>query len=208
MGYYRDLKKISIKKYKRILNKMDLLPSWSILENDIDKNLDLIKKQNIHNLEELVMVLKTKNKLEDFSLKSGLSIQYLNVLRRVVNGYRPKPNRIIDFPNINENVVKGLATIGIKNTLQLYDKVLVSKQRKELSKQTGVPLKQITELTRLTDLSRIKWVNHTFAHVLLESGYRSAQEVANANYEEMYERIRKLNAERNFYKGNMTNIAV
>lgn len=47
MGYYIDLKKISINNYKKILKTADLLPSWKVLEKDIDKNLNSIKKQNI-----------------------------------------------------------------------------------------------------------------------------------------------------------------
>ena len=52
MGYYIDLKSISIDKYKIILKTTELIPSWKVLEEDIDKNLDIIKKQHIENLDE------------------------------------------------------------------------------------------------------------------------------------------------------------
>ncbi len=44
MGYYIDLRSISIDKYKEILKATELIPSWKILGKDIDKNLDIIKK--------------------------------------------------------------------------------------------------------------------------------------------------------------------
>ena len=203
MGYYVDLKKMSIDKYRNTLKSTNLLPSWKILALNIDKNLEAIKQQNIHNLNELLEALKTKNKLQEFSTKSGLSVEYLTVLRRVVNGYLPKPNRIMDFPGIAESVVNSLKSIGIKNTLNLYNKVLTPKQRTDLSNQTGIPQEEINELTRLCDISRVKWVNHTFAFVLFKSGYRSAEEIANADYKEMYENIKKLNSEQHIYKGNI-----
>lgn len=56
MGYYVDLKSISIDQYKNILKAADLLPSWKILGNNIEENLDAVKKLNIRNLYELLKV--------------------------------------------------------------------------------------------------------------------------------------------------------
>ena len=44
MGYYIDLKSISIDTYKEILQTTELIPSWKVLKENIDKNLDVIKK--------------------------------------------------------------------------------------------------------------------------------------------------------------------
>jgi hypothetical protein len=46
-------------------------------------------------------------------------------------------------------------------------------------------------------------VNHTFAYVLLEAGYETVKIVADADYKEMYIKIKKLNKEREFYKGSI-----
>ncbi len=58
-------------------------------------------------------------------------------------------------------------------------------------------------LTKLTDLSRIRWVNHTFAFVLLESGYDTAEKVSNADYQELYETVKQLNKEREIYNAHI-----
>ena len=107
MGYYIDLKSITIDQYKEILRNTELIPSWKILEEDIDKNLDMIKKHNIKNLDELLIALKDKTKIQEFSRQSGLPSNYLEVLKRVLNGYRQKPNRIKDFLCISEDIHKG-----------------------------------------------------------------------------------------------------
>ena len=203
MGYYIDLKKISISKYKKILKTADLLPSWKILEKNIDKNLYIIKKQNIENLDELLKALKDKSKLKNFSKQSGLSENYLAVLKRVVNGYLPRPNRIKDFVCISEDTTLKLENLGIKNTFQLYKEILTEKNRDELSNKTGISRNEIIRLAKLTDLSRIRWVNHTFAYVLLEAGFDTAEKVANADFKNMYVTIKKLNKEKNLYKGNI-----
>lgn len=203
MSYYIDLSKISIDEYKEILKSADLIPSWMILKENIDKNLDLIKKQNVLNLEQLQSVIKDKTKIQEFAKQSSLPEEYLTILRRVINGYHPKPNRIKDFPNITQEIISKLEELKIKNTIHLYEQVLTQEKRNELSKKTGIDKVEIVKLTKLTDLSRIRWVNHTFAFVLLEAGYDTAQKVATADYNQMYEKIINLNKERELYKGNI-----
>ncbi len=203
MGYYIDLKSISIDKYKEILKTAELIPSWKVLENDIDKNLDIIKKNNIENLDEILTVLKDKDKIREFSKKSGLSEDYLSVLKRVINGYRQKPNRIKDFSCITEDTVIKLEKVGIKNTLKLYDMILTEEKRNLLSNKTGISRDEIIKLTKLTDLSRIRWVNHTFAYVLSEAGYDTVEKVANADYQELYKAVKQLNEEREIYQAHI-----
>jgi hypothetical protein len=203
MGYSIDLKNISIDKYKEILKSAELIPSWKDLEKDIDKNLNIIKKKNIKNLDELLIALKDKDRIREFSKQSGLPENYLAVLKRVVNGYRRKPNRIKDFPCISENIVHKLEKIGIKNTMRLYGEVLTSAKRNELSRKIGLGDNEIMVLTKLTDLSRIRWVNHTFAYVLLEAGYDTAKKVASTDYQELYETVKQLNKEREIYNAHI-----
>lgn len=203
MGYYIDLKRISIDKYKEILRSADLIPSWMILKENIDNNLDIIKSYNIQNLDELIKKIKNKDKIQEFAKQSCLPENYLSILRRVINGYQPKPNKIKDFPCITEDIAKKFEVIGFKNTLHLYEEILTTQKRKELSKKTGIAKDEIMKLAKLTDLSRIRWVNHTFAYLLLEAGYDTAKKVADADYIKMYEKIKQLNKERELYKGNI-----
>lgn len=203
MGYYIDLKSISINKYKEILKAADLIPSRMILKENINKNLDSIKTHHILNIDELQKALKDKSKLSDLSKQFDIPERYLEVLRAEINGCLQKPNRIKDFMCIDENIVRKLENIGIKNTFKLYEEVLTIKKRNELSKKTGICDNEILILTKLADLSRIRWVNHTFAYVLLESGYDTAEKVANADYQELYETVKQLNKERKIYNAHI-----
>jgi hypothetical protein len=203
MGYYIDLKSISIDKYKEILKTVELIPSWKILGSDIDKNLDSIKKNNIKNLDELLITLKDKDKVQEFSKQSGLQEDYLAVLKRVVNGYRQKPNRIKDFTCVTEDTIVKLEKVGIKDTLKLYDVILTDEKRKALLNKTGINKDELMKLAKLTDLSRIRWVNHTFAYVLLEAGYDTAEKVASADYQELYQTVKQLNEERKIYNAHI-----
>jgi len=203
MGYYIDLKSISIDSYKDILKASDLLPSRNVLKDNIENNFKSIKKQKVLNLEELLNRLKDKKRLQDFSKLSGVSESYLTILIREIKSIQPKPNKLKDFPGVTNDVTAKLEKIGIINTFQLFEKVLTAEARIELSKQTGIVEKDVLGLAMLTDLSRIRWVNHTFAYVLLEASYDSVKKIASADYKEVYEKVKKLNEERKIYKGNI-----
>ena len=203
MGYYIDLERISVDDYKTMLKTADLIPSWRVVQDHLDEYLDIVKQHNVQNVAELKQALKTKSHVRKFSQQSGLPEQYIAVLRRVTNGYHPKPNRIRDFPCLAEEIVVKLDTAGIKNTLQLYPEIVTAKKRSELAERTRIDTQDIMTLTKLTDLSRIRWVNHTFAYVLLEAGYDTAKKVAQAEYHDLYDTIRQLNRERALYIGNI-----
>lgn len=203
MGYYVDLKSITIDEYKNVLKSTELIPSWKVLEENIDKNLDVIKKHNIKNLHELIIILKDKKDIELFSKKSGLSEKYLEVLKRVINGYKQKPNRIKDFSCVAEDTIMKLEKLGIKNTLNLYEMILTAEKRNEFSRNTGISESEILKLTKLTDLSRIRWVNHTFAYVLFKSDYDTVDKVAKADCKKLYTTIKKLNEERKIYNAHI-----
>lgn len=203
MGYYIDLERISLENYKEILKSADLLPSRLVLKDNIDDNFNRLKKENIQNVDELRNALKNKTKIHDFSNQSGISEDYLRILIREVNSYRQKPNKLKDFPGIAGDVISKLEDLGISNTLQLFNKILTVQSRNELSKQTGISENELLYLAKLTDLSRIRWVNHTFAYVLLEAKYETAKKVSEADYNELYEAVKKLNEEKKIYKGHI-----
>jgi len=203
MGYYINISDISIDQLKEILHHADLLPSRHILKENIDARLDVIKGQNISNVEALQKSLSSNKKLQEFSKLSGLEEGYLKILVREINSYQPKPNKIKDFPNIDLTVVSKLEVEGINNTFQLYSRVLNREGRIELAKKVELDINEIDRLTKLADLSRIRWVNHTFAYVLLEAGYGTAEKVASADYKELYNTVIAMNEERKLYKGHI-----
>lgn len=203
MSYYIDLNNISLDEYSKILKSADLLPSRKMLLENVDRNLESIKKQGVKNLADLLSALKNKNKLQAFAEQSGVPEDYLAVLNREIKGYLPKPNKLKDFPGLNKEMILKLEEIGITNTLKLYDKVLTPQKRKELAQALGIPKSEILQLTKLTDLSRIKWVNHTFANVLYLAGFDMLEKVASADYHNLYEKVKKLNEQQHLYKGHI-----
>ena len=203
MGYDIDLKQISLGQYKNILKTADLLPSRIILKDNAEVIFSILQKQNIPNLHDLMKALNSKQKLHEFSSKNRIDINYLTILVRELKSYRRKPNFFRDIPSLSQTLVTKLEMAGYNNTRQLFGKILTPANRRELAKQLRVQEKVILKLAKLTDLSRIRWVNHTFAYVLYEAEYDTTEKVAQAESQKLYDDIKELNIKQKIYKGHI-----
>ena len=198
MGYYIDLSKITINDYRKKLEKSDLLPSRMILKEDLENHFKLLASCGIKNLADLQCVLGTKKKIQEFSVMVGLPEEYLIVLIREVNSFHPSPNKIKDFPGILKDVILKLEKEGIKDTFKLFDKIVTVKSRKAFAIITGINDRAILELTKLTDLSRIKWIGVIFARFIYDSGYDTVQKIAKSDYVKLHEIMVQINKEKKY----------
>jgi len=203
MGYYIDLEKITIDDYKAKLESAYLPPSRLILKEKLDERFGYFKNFGIKNVKELIQLLKKKDKFAELSKVDCLTGDYLTILLRELNSMLPKPNKIADFTGIATETVEKLEKIGIKNTEKLYNRVITKTDRQELTDFTGISNKDILELSKLTDLSRIKWVGVTFARMLYDSGIDTVEKASKTDPVDLHARINELNKEKNIYKGQI-----
>ncbi len=203
MGYYIDLEKLTIDSYRTNLESAYLPPSRRVLKERLDERFGYFKGIGIKNVHELIRLLKKKDSLAELSKQECFSGDYLIILLRELNSMLPKPNRIADFAGISKETLAGLEKIGINTTEKLYDKVKKKSDRQKLVESTGIDDKAIMELTKLTDLSRIKWVGVTFARMLYELGVDTAEKASKSDPVELHAKINKLNKENGFYKGQI-----
>jgi hypothetical protein len=174
-----------------------------VLKERIDERFDYFKRIGVKNIKELIHLLKKKDKLIELSMIECFSGDYLVILLRELNSIHPKPNKIGEFIGIAPEKVKKLEKAGIKNTEHLYEKVLTPDNRKKLAKEIDISDKEILELTKLADLSRIKWVGATFARMLYDIGIDTAEKATKADYIELHKMINQANKERNYFKGQI-----
>lgn len=203
MGYYVDLRKITIEDYQKKLEYAYLPPSRMVLKEKLDERFGYFKNIGIKNIKELIQLLKKKDKFTELSKVNCLSGDYLTILLRELNSTLPKPNKIADFIWISKNTIDELAKTGIINTEKLYDKVLTKIDRQKLSDSTGIDYTEILELTKLTDLSRIKWVGVTYAQMLYDLGLDTVEKVSKADPIDLHKRINQRIKEHNIFKGGI-----
>ena len=172
-----------------------------MLQENIDERFDYLEQNGIENLQQLKQALKTKKAVLSFAQNTGLPVDYLTLLRREVNSYQPKPINLKDFPGVNQDTAQKLEQIGIKSTKQLFERVITPEDRARLVNQTQIAPADILELTKLTDVARLKWVGPKFARLLVKSKYDTAEKAINSNYADLYQTLVQTNEAKGIYKG-------
>ncbi|MCK7514823.1 MAG: DUF4332 domain-containing protein [Desulfobacterales bacterium] len=131
--------------------------------------------------------------------RTGIPEDYLVVLRRTVEAFRPKPVRLRDYPGIDPGAVAALETAGIRESSELWEAAREDRGAVSAAR-TGLPAARIEEFFHLSDLSRIPYVGATYARAILEAGCRSVGEVARADPEVLDAAIQAANVRLNLYK--------
>jgi len=203
MGYYIDLEKIEIDDYRTKLESAYLPPSRMILKDKLDERFGYFKSIGIMNVKGLLLILKKKDKFAKLSKVDCLSDDYLTILLRELNSILPKANKISDFTTTSKKMISELEKIGIKNTEKLYAKVITKSDRQRLADSIGIDYSEVLELTKLTDLSRIKWVGVTYAQMLYELRVDTLEKVSNADPIELHTNINQLIKEKSIFKGSI-----
>lgn len=203
MAYYLDLKSISLDAYKEKLKKAYLPPSRSMLRERLEERFAVFQQTGLQNLKELQDCLRNKKNKDKLAAIECLSGDYLLILLRELNSMLPKPNKIRDFSGLAAHIIEKLENAGIKDTFKLFEKVKTISSRNTFADALGISHQEILELTKLTDLSRIKWTGVTFARVLYDLGIDTVERAANANPEELHARINQVNKEKAIFKGHI-----
>ena len=203
MGYYIDLEKITIDDYRTKLESSYLPPSRIILKDKSEERFGYFKSIGIKNVKGLIQLLKKKDKIAELSKIDCLSGDFLTILLRELNSTLPKPNKIAEFSEIAKDTISNLEKIGITNTEKLYNKIIKKSDRQKLADSTGIDQRVILKLTKLADLSRIKWVGVSYAQMLYDLGADTVEKVSKSDPIDLHERINQMIKEKNIFKGSI-----
>jgi hypothetical protein len=202
--YYIDLSQISLAQFQERLETQELLPGRRILQEHIATRFRALAGMGISNLQELHEALKTKKRLSQFAQESGLSLEYLTILRREVNSYRPSPVTLSAFPGVDEDCVARLTAVTIKNSRHLFNQTCTAGQQTDLSQQTGIGVETLHELIALSDLVRISGVGPVFARMLYDVGVKSSAALAEAQAAPLFSQLCDLNKAKTYTKAAFT----
>jgi hypothetical protein len=187
MRYNLDLNCFSVKEYKILLKNQNLLPGRRILLQDIDKNFSSFENHGINTVAHLKFFLSTPQKIEAFATGTGISCDYLIILKREIGSLEQKPVLIDNFPGINASLVSELNVAGIKNSKDYFESGRSDSD----------------ELFSLCNLVRINGVGAIAAKAFYDAGYKSVSDVAYADAAVMLEKLTNINKARQYYKANL-----
>ncbi len=152
-----------------------MIPSRQILKDNLKANFDILRMSEIDNIADLSGILKSKTKIDAFAEATGLSSEYLTLLRREANSYFPSPVKLSRFIGVDEILVSRLEGHGIKTSKQLFELVANRDQYAVFLRTSGFTQRELSELISLSDLSRLYGVGPAFAGMLFEAGLDSVQ---------------------------------
>lgn len=198
--YYIDLSKISLNEFQNRLEEGPILPSRTILGENIQENFEILRSGGVKNLLDIEYLLKSKKKVGNFSEKSGVSVEYLTILRREVGSYISKPFPLSKIPDLEPAHVEKLAQHKIRTTLDLFERGKNPDSRKTLSKDTRVPPDVLLEMIKLSDLARINGVGPIFARTWYLSGVDTVEKVASTDPEIILQKLFTIYKEQGFSK--------
>lgn len=187
MKYNMDLNCISINDYKTLLKSSNLLPGRRILLRNIDDNFSEFENRGLENVADLKKALSSPQKIASLSTDSGISEDYLIILKREMGSLEQKPVPIADYPGLDPSLISALKEAGVKTSKDYFESGRNDSE----------------ELYCLCDLVRINGVGAVAAKVFYEAGYKSVPDVAYADAAVMLERVTNINKAKNYYKANL-----
>lgn len=204
--YHIDLEQFTLDQFRQDLETGRLLPSEAVLAEKLAERFTVLSAIGIENLRDLAAGLSTKKKRERFAQESGLPIGFLTVLRRRVNSYEPRPIPLAKLPGIDPGHIGRLASVGIKDTMRLFDCAKDELDRAQLARQTEVPDDVLLELLKLSDVARAPYVGPAFARLLIESGVDTIARLAAQSPESLRERLVATKHETGVYRASIPGV--
>lgn len=178
MSYSIELKRITINQYRDMLKTKDLLPSRKMLLDDIDSVFGKMESAGFRDAEGLYKALGSPKKLESLSQSTGISADYLTLLKRELGGLIAKIVPLAQFPELEPATTERLTAKSIKNSKDVYDATEGFINNGRLCDIAGLSREQAKEVSALCDFVRINGVAALSAHIFYAAGYGSLKEIA------------------------------
>ena len=201
-SYHINLKEISLDQFRQTLKQAELIPSRRILKEQIDQRFERLQAQGISNLKDLLSAAKNAKKIAVLSNNTGLSEEYLTILRREVNALIPQPKNLRDYPGIEPAVIEKLGKRGIRNSKQLFLAARNKQERIQLSQAADIDPTKLLEMVKLADLSRVYGVGPIFARLLFDIGTETVESLAQADSEQLFRQLEKKYLEAGYSKAD------
>jgi hypothetical protein len=179
--YCIDPSLISLEEFRELTANRRMLPSRVVLQEQMDERFALFKDSGINHLGDLLRTLGSKSQIHNFSIQTGLSEDYLLLLKREAGSYLARPFPLSSFPGIPFEYAELLKSRGIRSTKDFFEQVQSEQQQAVLAVSTGIPAYRLKELYSLCDLSRICGVGGIFARVLYTAGIRCTELFASSD---------------------------
>ena len=191
MAYDIDMKKVDLVTFRDFLGERYLIPSRRKLRDGLQQNFAELVKAGLGNLAELQKALLTTKSRDKLAAKTGIAVEYLDLLKREIDTFRVASLPLWDFTIIDEQTLLKLREAGLQTTKDYYDYPEVDSL--DLAGDTNDCLRA------LCGLVRIKGVGALTATMFYRAGLRQYRDFLAYSAEEIVRRITVVNAEKDYH---------
>lgn len=121
-----------------------------------------------------------------------------NTTRELIGMLYMEAYKLKAFRGVRRDFVEKLASKGIKTAKHMLDAGKTKTGREKLADETGVPVEDILELVKLSNLARIPGVKQVRARLYFEAGLDTLEKIAKWDPEEMREMLKEFIKKSNF----------
>ena len=174
-GFRRFLKQAGKKEHviRELVNQVSLFENF--LADWTDIGVDEAKKKDIQNyintIEPERIKIHIRGVILYFKFIKKLDLaHFAHAFREAETAKTRQVFKLRNFRGVDLDAVAKLETLGIVNVEHMLEMGKMPNDRKKLSKQTGIPLKTILELVKLSDLSRLGAIKGVRARLYYDAG--------------------------------------
>lgn len=203
MADYLKPETVSLHALKERIISTDLVPSRVALLVDIDSIFEKLAIRGVGTWFDLQVAIKNPKNLETFAIDTGIEREYLVLLRREVEGYRPKIFNLSTIDWVPQEVIKKLIDVGITTSEQLFSSVFDKDLRNDFADKIGIDHQMMDYLANLVSLCMVQWVSPTTGRMLIEAGYDTCQKLSEADADELFAAMDRVNKSGQYFKGTI-----
>ena len=203
MTDYSKPENVSLSELKTRIRSTDLVPSRVMLIEGLESAFEKFSQRGILTWLDLRKCIQNSKHLEDFANETGISLQYLVLLRRETESYQSKPFLIKDVHWISNDIIAKIIGNGITDSEMLLAQIIETKQIDEFAGNVGIDCETVEHLVKLAKLCRVQWVSPTTARMIIEAGFETCQELACADAGELYKAMARINNNGKFFRGTI-----
>jgi len=201
MPYIPDDTTFSLEQVEKRILDTDLIPSMEVLKTCISSISNKLRGYQIRSLEEIRIALKTKAKLHQVSCELKINEEHLVLLKREIDGWKPKVRKIDELNWIKPKEISVLKTSGITTSEDAYNHLSNKKEMADIIKR-GISSSTIEEVYKIASLLRVRWVSPTFGRIINDIGY-DVEKLKKANAEMLTKETDDYNKSKQYYKGKV-----
>lgn len=201
LDYIPDLSAISLDEFKNDFKTGRILPSRKPLLDDIDEKFLRLYNAGISNATSLREALKSSSSLKKCAKEVNIPESYLKLLKREVNSLLPTPVKFSNIPGISPKTVGQLKNLEIIDTENLFPHIHNPESRKKFQETSGLSMSDILWLTKLVDVSRIKWVGPKLARLIIDTEYDTVEKLGNGKPAEVLKAFNEAKKNHQAYAG-------